>query len=417
MRTSHALSHALVLALAITGCGGLDEGTVATDGAGSGSGGGVSSGEGGDSTGAGSGGTGQGTNTEPGQLTAAEWDDNANYEWFQYALTRDLMPAASKAMLPLDGHIVAQIVDADGTPVSGAQVQLVGMQRTFVAGTDGRVVLTPGLDGDHTLHITAPDGTTFDAAASTHIVMPGNAHAPTALDLAFVVDATGSMGDEIAYLQAEIDAIAASVAQTHPGISTRFALIVYRDTSDAYVTRTFDFATLSSFRANLQQQSANGGGDYPEAAEVAMQKAVTQLGWRTGNVARVLFHVADAPPHDPAYATFLDAALKARTRGIRIFPVAASGVALEAEYLMRTSALVTAGRYLFLTDDSGIGNTHEVPRIPCFRVERLSTLLSRTLDSELTGHYVAPDDADVIRTVGTFEGDQCVWQQDTMAAQ
>ena len=29
------------------------------------------------------------------------------------------------------------------------------------------------------------------------------------------------------------------------------------------------------------------------------------------------------------------------------------------------------GRYLFLTDDSGIGNDHEEPRVPCYRVERL----------------------------------------------
>ena len=113
------------------------------------------------------------------------------------------------------------------------------------------------------------------------IVVPDAAGAPPeALDLAFVVDATGSMGDEIHYLQAEIENIAVRVAAEHPGVSTRFGLVMYRDVGDDYVTRVYDFSSLASFHDHLLQQSAGGGGDYPEAAERGMQDATNRLLWR-----------------------------------------------------------------------------------------------------------------------------------------
>jgi hypothetical protein len=126
-----------------------------------------------------------------------------------------------------------------------------------------------------------------------------------------------------------------------------------------------------------------------------------------GNVARILFHVADAPPHETGYVSFLGSAKTARTRGIRIFPVGASGVGIEAEYLMRLSALVTLGRYVFLTDDSGIGNPHEPPHILCYQVQHLNDLLVREIASELAGAYLAASPDQVLRTVGSYDNGVC----------
>ena len=47
----------------------------------------------------------------------------------------------------------------------------------------------------------------------------------------------------------------------------------------------------------LRGLSADGGGDYPEAAAAAL-KAGVGLNWRAGKGERLLLHVADAPPHD-----------------------------------------------------------------------------------------------------------------------
>jgi len=45
------------------------------------------------------------------------------------------------------------------------------------------------------------------------------------------------MGDELEYLKAEIDDIAATVKRMFPNVDQRFALILYRDEGDHYVTR------------------------------------------------------------------------------------------------------------------------------------------------------------------------------------
>ncbi len=66
------------------------------------------------------------------------------------------------------------------------------------------------------------------------ITLPGAKQAlPAELDLAFVIDATGSMGDEIEYLKNEVDGIASDVKAKFGNVPIRYALIVYRDHGDA----------------------------------------------------------------------------------------------------------------------------------------------------------------------------------------
>lgn len=362
---------------------------------------------------------GSGQDPQPGQLTAGEYDDNKNFDRFRVSLDELFAPVASGGSLPVADRVTIAVTDAAGQPVSNARVTLrVGTASPIAvpAGTDGRALLFPRMDGmtgergAWRVEIASAGGTQVFAApegdAWTFRLDGVTAARPAALDLAFVVDATGSMSDEINYLKAEIQDIAGRVAEQYPDASLRYALIVYRDVGDEYVVRSFAFGTPEAFAANLAEQEAGGGGDTPEAAEVAMASAM-ELGWRTGNVARVLFHVADAPPHAGDYEAFLAAARAARAGGIRIFPVAASGVSIEAEYLMRLSALVTQGRYMFLTDDSGIGNPHEEPHIACYQVQYLNDLLVRAIASELAGAYIAAPAEDVLRTVGRYEDGVC----------
>jgi len=123
--------------------------------------------------------------------------------------------------------------------------------------------------------------------------------AKQALDVAIVFDTTGSMGDELGYLQREVESIAARLHEKLPTIEPRWSLVVYRDRSDDYVARSFDFTPkVSKFRRTLAEQSANGGGDYPEAVVQGL-RATDGLGWRRENgVAKVAFWIADAPSHE-----------------------------------------------------------------------------------------------------------------------
>lgn len=363
--------------------------------------------------------SGGGQTGEPGQLTAGEYDDNKNFQQFQAQLQDLFAELVMKAAMPVADRITVTVTDGDGQPMANARIAVRAGTTPLIslpAGTDGRVLLFPALDGfaEHgalTVDVTSPAGTSSYPApagdAWTFKVTGATSTKPAALDLAFVVDATGSMGDEIDYLKAEMQNITQRVAALYPDASLRYALIVYRDQGDDYVVRSFSFTSqLTSFESDLAKQSADGGGDYPEAAEAAMAAAM-ELGWRNGDVARIVFHIADAPPHETSYGSFLGSAKTARARGIRIFPVGASGVGLGAEYLMRLSALVTLGRYVFLTDDSGIGNSHEPPHIPCYQVQHLNNLLVRVIASELAGTYIAASPDDVLRTVGSYDSGVC----------
>jgi len=216
------------------------------------------------------------------------------------------------------------------------------------------------------------------------------------------------MGDEMRYLTAELRDIAAAVQSQFPDVAARFGLVVYRDLGDAYVTRQFDFTeSVETARQQLADQSAGGGGDYPEAMEQALALALDAQ-WRAGNTARLLVLVADAPPHDENINRALQAAKAARRMGLRITPLAASGVADTAEYLMRVMAATTHSRYLFLTDDSNVGESHAEPKIPCYVVTRLDQLLIRVIASELSGRRVEAEPDQIIRTVGQQDGGVCV---------
>jgi len=223
----------------------------------------------------------------------------------------------------------------------------------------------------------------------------------TTLDVALVIDTTGSMGDELAYLQTEFDAIASAIGAQYPSSEQRWALIVYRDEGDEYVARTYDFGDgVEAFRARLGAQSAGGGGDYPEASHAALA-AMNQLGWRSDPAtARLAFWVADAPHHTERASEIAAAIDVAASQDVHLYPVASSGVDELTEYSMRAAAQLTLGRYLFLTDDSGVGGEHKEPSIPCYFVTRLDDAILRMVDIEMSGAYHEPDPADVLRAGG-----------------
>ena len=235
------------------------------------------------------------------------------------------------------------------------------------------------------------------------------------LDLAIVLDTTGSMGDELVYLQTEIASVIGQVSMLNPNLDLRLGLVVYRDVVDPYVTRTFDFTpSLQTFEGNLNAQQAAGGGDYPEAVEHGYA-AAQQLTWREGNTVKIMFHIADAPAHAADYAEVVQRAASLAQQGVVIMPVSASGVDDALEYLMRDAAQVSGGRYVFLTNDSGVGNDHAAPTVPCYNVEKLNPLMVQLINDEIHGTSSAPDPNDILRTVGQVQGPTCTLDGNTTA--
>ena len=153
-------------------------------------------------------------------------------------------------------------------------------------------------------------------------------------------------------------------------------------------------------RYGTAAQGASGGGDYPEASDAALTD-MTNLAWREDETtARLAFWVADAPHHEARTAVITEAIRTASQLDVHIYPVASSGVDVRTETSMRSAAQLTGGRYLFLTDDSGVGGSHLEPSIPCYFVTLLSNAMLRMVDIEMSGVYREPEAAQIIRTGG-----------------
>jgi hypothetical protein len=358
------------------------------------------------------------TQFRPGTLTAGSIDDHAKYDAYRDYLSKTLQqyPGRSFPALNIGRRVVIRVTNAQGEGIGDARITVrpVATNNQDANGTNSEFTTTTGSDG-RALFLSARDlsaaGSEFQLTVQPasdspflslpvsldqpewNVVLPEvQQRLPTRLDLALVIDTTGSMKDELDYLKVEIDDIAAAVKRRFPNVEQRFALILYRDEGDEYVTRTFDFTgSLSEFRGKLSEQTASGGGDYPEAMHLALEQA-GQLSWRKSDAARVLFLVGDAPPH-PRFSRRTIAAVESlRESNVKLFPVAASGVRDEAEWVMRSAAFLTLGRYLFLTDHSGVGNPHAKPQTPSYSVERLNALMVRMIASELAGRELLPSD-------------------------
>jgi hypothetical protein len=362
-----------------------------------------------------------GTQLMAGQMTAGTWDDNLNFSFYATYLGAEAeAQLAGLPVIPRGDRMVILVKSADAQPVAGVLVTVADTQDhvwTSTTGAEGRVLYFPawaGVAPGAALGITATLGTlsataTATAAAGTVEIDLAQTALPqvAALDLAFLIDTTGSMGDELSYLRRELDNIVGGIATQFPGFAQRFALVLYRDTADEYVVRSFDFTTdLPTFRAQLAAQSANGGDDMPEAVDQGLA-AATELSWSDGAVARVAFWIADAPHHAGLEAKVVTALSAAVRKAVHLYPVAASGIDDLGEFTMRTAAEVTGGRYLFLTNDSGIGGSHAEPHIPCYYVTTLAAAMRRMVATELIGSYLPPDPADILRTSGEPQNQQC----------
>ena len=332
-----------------------------------------------------------------GLLTAGEVNDFAKWELWkrmmdngQWTMDNGQTAKNDWGIWPNERFTV-QVKNKDGHPIAGYPVNLTDAQGNtlFQTITDntGKAELWNQLTANNQkltandLQIQAGDYAA-EAQAWQTVIVDEPCGGSDAADVLFVFDATGSMGDELRYLQAEMKDVIARATQATGGLAIRTGAVVYRDHSDEYVTRisrlTSDIAVTQTF---IDKQSAGGGGDYPEAVPEALMAALNSAGWDYNARARIAFLVLDAPCHqDSATLALLhEQVLNAAAMGVRIVPVVCSGLSKSGEFLMRSVALATNGTSFFLTDDSGIGHEHLKPTTDSMTVEHLNDMLVRTI--------------------------------------
>jgi len=330
---------------------------------------------------------------EPGVLTAGEWNDLDNWDFWNNLLNnQEYYEDVNKWNLKEIKRYSFVVADRDDTPVANAEITLLsGAVEVWKTKTDnkGKATLWSDLDLEGlTALVKFEDAEeVIDALEYAEginkVYLNKTVENKKIVDIYFAVDATGSMGDEINYLKAELNNVIERIKQKNPSLEMRFGAVFYRDEEDEYVTRPFNFTNdETSLISFISEQSASGGGDFPEAVHSALDVAITQNTWNDNASARIMFLLLDAPPHytQEVISSVESNLIKAAEKGIKIVPITASGIDKATEYLMRSFAILTNGTYIFITDDSGVGNDHLEPTIGEFEVEKLNDLMVRLVD-------------------------------------
>lgn len=172
------------------------------------------------------------------------------------------------------------------------------------------------------------------------------------IEVAFVLDATGSMGPWIKQARARIRGIAEDLATGEPRPDARFSLVRYRDKGDAYLTQTVPFSSdIDVMSAALDATAAQGGGDTPEAVIEALHAAIYDLKWTDeANVLKLIYLVGDAAPqHYPGAPDLEEIAERALDRGIIIHSIACGSMSGRGQRFFERVARLSEGRAFRLT--------------------------------------------------------------------
>jgi hypothetical protein len=205
------------------------------------------------------------------------------------------------------------------------------------------------------------------------------------VEVAFVLDSTGSMSGLIEGAKQKIWSIANDIISRKPTPEVRIGLLTYRDLGDEYVTRLFDLTDdIDTVFANLQSFQADGGGDTPESVNQALREAVTRMSWTKGTaVLKIVFLVGDSPPHmdyvnDVAYPAVCKEAVK---RGL-IIDTVQCGDNLDTMPIWQEIARLSEGSYVALAQS---GNMAMVTTPFDDEISRVSGEISRTVVAYGTG--------------------------------
>ena len=347
------------------------------------------------------------TQPQAGLLTAGEWNDNDNWGFFTNLINNDKITIPSEYGLNPAQRIAVTVRDKSENPVVNASVKGFSESGTLIwsAVTDKNGIAYLFKGGEITNVKAESLGKTAESSVKSEIkndeqttVKANNEEVNITLDgqgknyekteIMFVVDTTGSMGDELMFLQSEFTAIAEEIGTDN----TKFSINFYRDDGDDYTTKRYPFSSdIEEINKKLNSEYATGGGDLPEAVAEILDETVNDGGWSDESV-KLMFMIFDAPPHDDKADKLESAVKKAAERGIRIIPVVSSNSDRNTELFFFCSAIMTGGTYVFLTDDSGIGYSHLEPIIGEHKVEKLYDIIVRIINEYKQGEIKMPSE-------------------------
>ena len=328
-----------------------------------------------------------------GQITAGEWNDLHNWkDWMRLMEDEDYSIMTERfEIYPTQRYSVIAI-NEDKAVIPNVPVKLIDNNNNIIWETitdnAGKAELwsQPFINSeDYKTYKIIIDGKniedpkTIDQGSNT-VFLKQDCFSSNKMDIVFTVDATSSMNDEILFLKSELLDVIDRIQETNQDVEYRTGSVFYRDARDDYITRVSPLSENEELIIDfVMRQNAQGGGDKPEAVEMALEETLN-LDWNK-EALKLVFLILDAPPHeDEATMIKIRSQIKdASSKGIKLIPITASGIGRETEFLMKFMAMMTNGTYVFITDDSGIGEAHLAPVVTDYEVEKLNDCMVRLI--------------------------------------
>ena len=341
---------------------------------------------------------------EPFLLTAGRWNDNKNWGFFKNLINTNTIEFPVFDIDPTNRSAVHLLSKEDNSALAGYRVDLVTLDTderviwSAVTNAEGYAYLFNSIDdlactvkvydpseqicfdgtdnGIKVIHYSKESEQQQSTGEDVEIKINGTSKTYDKTQVMFILDTTGSMSDELLYLQADFSKIMEDVAVKNIAYSMNF----YRDEGDEYVTRTNPFSTnVKELQDLLNAECADGGGDFPEAVHTILDETINSKEWDKDAV-KIAFLIFDAPPHDGVEESLKASIASAARQGIHLIPVVSSGSDRETELFGRSLSIMTDGEYVFLTDDSGIGGSHLKPIIGPHDVEKLHDVIVNLIE-------------------------------------
>jgi uncharacterized protein YegL len=348
-------------------------------------------------------------------LKAGRHDDNKEYNRFLAFLAQNDRFAVYST--DINERLLVRALDREGRSLPNCPVAIKSTSGTVLAQTttyaDGSTQFFPaavGSPNDNSYVVQVQCGQVIRNGQLARAGLRDNeirfdfareVPKPMPVDVAIVLDTTGSMQGQIDRLKQTLKAIHYQLTSLsmHPDI--RFGMVAYRDRGDSYVTRITPFTSdVAAYQAMLQGLFADGGGDLPEDLQSALDAAMHQLQWRP-DALRVGFIITDAPPHTNYHQryNYLEAMKESLSRGIKWVTIGAGGLRIDGEVIYRQIAQYSMGEYVFITQggggdsDGGVGEaSHHVGAN--YSTENLDQAIVRIVRRELSYLTDTPKDFD-----------------------
>ncbi len=303
-------------------------------------------------------------------LKAGYADDNKQFNYFvkfleKYKYTVKPDPMNIKSKLKIRERIILKIKDKNNRSIPNAKVKIYGdgdLLETGKAYADGSFLFYPAMYDDDIDKYKAQ--ITYNQSKKTINFKRQGKRKLTVkmklsrvvkkripLDILFVMDTTGSMGEEISRLKATIEIMNLNLASLKSRPKLRFGMVLYKDKDEEYETQVIPLtASLGKFKEALDEVEASGGGDGPEDLQGALRDTIKKVKWNKDGL-RLVFMITDASAHldyGQKY-TYAKAAIDAKKMGIKLFSIGTGGLNTMGEYVLRQLSHYTYAKYIFLT--------------------------------------------------------------------